>query len=70
MLYDVLRVCLGCTTCCACVSRLYDVLPKTQEEREQRLRDQARTNDFHRFVDNHLILHQTYLDKRKVRRVV
>ena len=46
--------------------RLYEVLPKSQEEREQRLREQAMNNEFHRFVDKHLILHQAYLDKRKV----
>ena len=50
---------------CFLFSRLYDVLPKSQEERKQRLRAQAANNEFHRFVDNNLILHQAYLDKRK-----
>ena len=39
----------------------------TNEERKERLAEQARTNEFHRFTEGHLILKQGLIDKRKVR---
>merc|ERR1711953_1486738 len=37
----------------------------TEEERSDKLKQQALTNDFHRFVEGHLILKQGILDKKK-----
>ena len=38
----------------------------SEQERKQRLEEQARTNDYHRFVEGNLILKQGLVDKRKV----
>ena len=38
----------------------------SEQERKQRLEEQARTNDYHKFVEGNLILKQGLVDKRKV----
>ena len=38
----------------------------SEAERKQRLEEQAKTNDYHRFVEGNLILKQGLVDKRKV----
>ncbi|KAK3091128.1 hypothetical protein FSP39_017304 [Pinctada imbricata] len=37
----------------------------TEDERKQRLEDQAKSNDFHKYVEENLILKQGFVDKRK-----
>lgn len=37
----------------------------SEQERKQRLEEQAKTNDYHRFVEGNLILKQGLVDKRK-----
>ena len=41
-------------------------MPKTEEERQQRLQRQAVDNEYHCFVNKNVILYQGILDKRKV----
>lgn len=38
----------------------------TEQERKERLEEQAKSNEYHRFADGHLILKQGFIDKRKV----
>ncbi|KAL4239246.1 3-phosphoinositide dependent protein kinase-1 [Mactra antiquata] len=37
----------------------------TEQERKQRLEEQAKSNEYHRFTEGHLILKQGLIDKRK-----
>ena len=46
-------------------SVLKPLIEFTEEERSDKLKQQALTNDFHKFVEGHLILKQGILDKKK-----
>ena len=39
----------------------------SEQERKHRLEEQAKTNDYHKFVEGNLILKQGLVDKRKVK---
>ena len=41
----------------------------TEQERKERLEEQAKTNEYHRFTEGNLILKQGFIDKRKVGRI-
>ena len=47
----------------------YDILRVSDNERQEKLEEQRRSNAYHRFVEGNLILKQGYLDKRKVYRL-
>ena len=53
-------------TMCLYVFRLERILPKTEEERKQRILAQSKDNEYHQFVHKKLIILQGFLEKRKV----
>lgn len=38
----------------------------SEQERKQRIEEQAKNNEYHKFTEGHLILKQGFIDKRKV----
>lgn len=49
------------------ISTEYPELNLSEDEKTRLRNRQSSENEYHKFVDNHIILHQGLLDKRRVR---
>jgi len=64
---DILRNILTTLLVTSRICSEYPQLSLSKEEKALLLNQQALENDYHKFVENNLIVHQGLLDKRKVR---